>query len=79
MVGEATDAEMADHLGERIEAALTGEVELERGTVTLSASVGVAFVGSDQDPDADDLLSRADAAMYEVKRRRSRPDGQAAT
>ncbi|HSK23838.1 MAG TPA: diguanylate cyclase [Egicoccus sp.] len=70
VVGEADTKETAVRLGARLEAALSGEVVLERGTVTLSASVGVGFVGSDERPDADDLLSRADAAMYEVKRRR---------
>ncbi|MBS3941253.1 MAG: diguanylate cyclase [Actinobacteria bacterium] len=70
VIGEADSADTAARLGERIDAALRGEVVLGEATVTLSASVGMAFVGPDERPDADDLLSRADAAMYEVKRDR---------
>lgn len=70
VIGEADTPQTADQLGERISAALIGEVVLDETTVELSASVGVAFVSPDERPDADDLLSRADAAMYEVKHRR---------
>lgn len=70
VVGEADSVATAAQLGERLSKALVGEVALDSAVVPLSASVGIAFVGPDEHPDADDLLSRADTAMYEVKRRR---------
>lgn len=69
VVGEAADEETAVHLGERLAEAVEGETRIEGTTVAVSASVGVAYVGSDDTVDADDIISRADAAMYEVKRR----------
>jgi diguanylate cyclase (GGDEF)-like protein len=49
--------------------ALRAPFHLHGRTVTMSASVGVATVGSDGvTVTADDLLSRADIAMYAVKR-----------
>jgi GGDEF domain-containing protein len=37
--------------------------------VEVSASVGIAFVDPGDHSDVDAILSRADATMYEVKRR----------
>jgi diguanylate cyclase (GGDEF)-like protein len=49
--------------------ALRAPFHLHGRSVTMSASVGVATVGSDKVTiTADDLLSRADMAMYAVKR-----------
>lgn len=55
-------------VAERVAATLRREVELEAETVDVRASVGVAWSG-DEALDADELVARADAAMYESKRR----------
>jgi GGDEF domain-containing protein len=46
-------------------------VVLLPGTDAVSAAIGVALATEPEDP--HDLLRRADAAMYEDKRRRPRP------
>ncbi|MFA9445796.1 PAS domain S-box protein [Egicoccus sp. AB-alg6-2] len=71
VVGEASDRAMALQLGQRLADAIAGEARIDAGRVELAASVGVAFAPSDDETTADDLVSRADAAMYEAKRRRS--------
>jgi diguanylate cyclase (GGDEF)-like protein/PAS domain S-box-containing protein len=68
VVGEATDEATALHLGERLAVAVEGETRIEGATVTVSASVGVAYVDSDEAADADHVISRADTAMYQIKR-----------
>mgnify|MGYP003791718011 CR=1 FL=1 len=45
---------------------------LSAGTALVGASIGVAFGEPDSSLRADELVSRADAAMYEQKRSRSR-------
>jgi diguanylate cyclase (GGDEF)-like protein/PAS domain S-box-containing protein len=55
-------------LAERLAMVMAREVVLEAGVVDLRASVGVAVVDEDV-TSADDLVARADAAMYESKRR----------
>ncbi|MGZ8744454.1 MAG: diguanylate cyclase domain-containing protein [Nocardioides sp.] len=69
VVGEADDADTALGMGERLAAAVSGMTEISGAVVRVSASVGVAYVGRDDDSGADDILSRADAVMYEVKKR----------
>ncbi len=61
---EGLDA--VDVLVDRIERVLAVPVELSAGDVCIGASVGV--VVNDGQSSADDLLARADAAMYERKR-----------
>lgn len=68
VVGEAADRQSALQLGERVANAVDGTLRLEAGTVRIAGSVGVAFVGADERADADEVLSRADAVMYRVKR-----------
>jgi GGDEF domain-containing protein len=46
--------------------ALTQEVVLSSGVVTLSASIGGACSGEPEN--GDELVARADVAMYESKR-----------
>jgi diguanylate cyclase (GGDEF)-like protein/PAS domain S-box-containing protein len=55
-------------IGERVAAALRGEVFLAAGPVDLRASIGVVHAGP-RSMAADELVARADAAMYESKRR----------
>jgi diguanylate cyclase (GGDEF)-like protein/PAS domain S-box-containing protein len=69
VVGESEDERGALQLGVRLAAALDGTVDVDGTPVKVSASVGVAFVGRGDHSGADAILSRADATMYEVKRR----------
>lgn len=55
-------------MAERLALVMAREVVLEAGVVDLRASVGVAVV-DDEVHTADELVARADAAMYESKRR----------
>jgi diguanylate cyclase (GGDEF)-like protein/PAS domain S-box-containing protein len=68
VVGEAEDAAAALEMGRRLAAAVADDVELDGRLVPVSASIGVAYVHPDRRVGADELLSRADAAMYAVKR-----------
>ncbi len=53
----------------RLKEAITGEVTFARQRIMLSASIGAASCRAGE-VDAEKLLEQADAAMYEVKRRR---------
>ena len=62
----------AERVAERILAALAAPFELGEGTVTLSASIGIAVTSGPMDEDeataaADELLRDADTAMYAAK------------
>jgi predicted signal transduction protein with EAL and GGDEF domain len=63
----------ARRLTQHVEGALAGPFALAGEPVTISASVGVVF--SRGEGGADDLISRADQAMYRANqaRRRARP------
>jgi len=58
-----------DRLVERLLAAIERPCEIEAGTATVSASIGMAIYPDDATNGAE-LIRRADAAMYEVKRAR---------
>jgi diguanylate cyclase (GGDEF)-like protein len=58
----------ASQIAERILNTLTKPVDLEGREVATSASIGIAF-GAHSDSSLKDLLNRADAAMYQAKRR----------
>ena len=64
--------EAAMQAAQRIREALCGTFQLSSGAVELSASIGVAWTNGGT-PTADELVKRADAAMYESKEQR---DGQ---
>lgn len=65
------DEPTARAAGTRLHDAVTGPVEVVRGTVVeVGASVGVAFTRGPCS--ADELIARADAALYEAKRGRGR-------
>jgi diguanylate cyclase len=51
---------------ERIAEALTGPVVLEGERMTIGASIGIAVAANETDP--EDLIKRADAAMYTAKK-----------
>jgi diguanylate cyclase (GGDEF)-like protein len=68
----ASPAVVAGQVYPRIAATLQDPVRLEGGvTACVSASVGMAVCGPDDDHDVTDLLRIADAAMYAAKRRRT--------
>jgi diguanylate cyclase (GGDEF)-like protein len=59
-----TDAQLADSAAERLAASLRSVFQ---GTPTVTASIGVVSCGATESS-ADDLLRRADQAMYDAKR-----------
>lgn len=61
-------------LAEKLEKALAVPYPVSDATVALTPSIGVSVFPTDAS-DADALLARADAAMYEVKRRRRHTAG----
>jgi diguanylate cyclase (GGDEF)-like protein/PAS domain S-box-containing protein len=63
-----TDDGEALAIAQRVRDTLHGDVELPQGRVWLRSSIGVAVSGPGGDADA--LVARADAAMYESKRAR---------
>ncbi|WP_051341020.1 ammonium transporter [Azospirillum halopraeferens] len=63
-----TDAAALDHVARKIVAAVARPVVLEGGEVQVSTSVGAALFPEHAD-DADDLLRKADAALYQAKTR----------
>jgi len=69
LVGPLADPALADTTANRILAALDRPITLDDGTVTSSvlASIGVAVSHSPLEASADDLLDRADQAMYQSK------------
>ena len=69
LTGLDGEAELRELVG-RLEASLCGPVDVDGRTVTVGASVGAALVGPGTAVTGDDLLARADAAMYRVKRGR---------
>jgi diguanylate cyclase (GGDEF)-like protein/PAS domain S-box-containing protein len=62
--------EQAIALAQRLTSTLSGDVRLSAGSVSHHVSIGVAWSDSDA-TDADSLVAKADAAMYESKRRRT--------
>jgi diguanylate cyclase (GGDEF)-like protein len=65
--------EEAYHIAARVAEAISSPLDLPgAGTVTLTASVGVAFAGPYDEPDG--VVKKADAAMLAAKRARSRTD-----
>jgi diguanylate cyclase (GGDEF)-like protein/PAS domain S-box-containing protein len=69
-------ADQATSVADRITSALSEPAAIEGKRLQISASVGMAF-GSGRD--LDTLLKHADAAMYQVKRRRTGRSGYAYT
>ncbi len=67
MVLAGLDAGQAQALGARLVSALDAPLEVRGHQVRVGASVGVAVSPADG-ADAESLLSRADAALYSVKR-----------
>jgi diguanylate cyclase (GGDEF)-like protein len=70
LVENVTDIAVATSVAERVIAALRDPISLGRNAVTAGVSVGVALSDADT-RSVDDVLRRADAAMYAAKRRRT--------
>lgn len=68
LVDIAGPAEAID-VAERVIASIKQPFVLPNGTQQLSGSVGISFAGS-QDVDAEEMIRKADTAMYEAKRNR---------
>jgi len=60
------NVEDAHLLAERICSAFTSPFSLDSAVITITASVGIAYAGPGEEISAD-LMSRADAAMYQAK------------
>jgi diguanylate cyclase (GGDEF)-like protein len=65
---ELATVEDAMSIARRVNAAIRQPVRLRGGLEAITASIGIAFANS-PDADVEDLLHRADRAMYEAKRR----------
>lgn len=65
---ELTTREDAMSIARRVNAAIRQPVRLRGGLEAITASIGIAFANSPDDG-VEDLLHRADRAMYEAKRR----------
>lgn len=66
VVDSMTESEVTD-LSERIIAAISQPIVVASAITRVSASIGIATVAGDEF-DLDDLMNRADAALYEAKR-----------
>lgn len=66
MVCEGTTTEAAADIAQRVVNSLSKPFALREGAVRVTASVGVAI--SDGACDEEELLRRADAAMYRAKK-----------
>jgi diguanylate cyclase len=62
--------EVLNQICPRLRDAISAPIVLAAGPVMVGASVGVAFAGDETDADA--LIGRADAAMYDAKQRYDR-------
>jgi diguanylate cyclase (GGDEF)-like protein len=65
--GDLNDEGQIESLATRLDVALATPIDLAGSIVELSASIGIAFGGQGNDP--EQLLQRADTAMYQVKRK----------
>nr|WP_297429116.1 diguanylate cyclase [uncultured Actinotalea sp.] len=68
VVAEGVDDDGAAALAERVRHLLAHPVDVDGGTVTVTASVGVAVHSGDDPAAVSTVLTQADAAMYDAKR-----------
>ncbi|SNT34792.1 diguanylate cyclase/phosphodiesterase [Noviherbaspirillum humi] len=66
MVGGMPDAAMASHIGEKLFNCFRDAFDAGNGGLRVSPSIGIALF-PDDGTSVDDLVSHADAAMYQVK------------
>jgi diguanylate cyclase (GGDEF)-like protein len=64
-----SDRETARIIGERVRASIAEQpVETEEGSLTVTASLGVAIYDGDENQDLEKLIAVADQALYQAKR-----------
>jgi diguanylate cyclase (GGDEF)-like protein len=66
LLGDVPDATFAEQAAARLLASLDAPIEIEGVDVTAGASIGIAL-GTAETASVDDLLGRADVAMYRAK------------
>ncbi|MFC7513417.1 putative bifunctional diguanylate cyclase/phosphodiesterase [Herbaspirillum sp. GCM10030257] len=66
MVGNIPDVGMAAHIAEKLFECFTADFIPDQASLRISPSIGIALY-PDDGVTVDDLISHADAAMYEVK------------
>jgi diguanylate cyclase (GGDEF)-like protein/PAS domain S-box-containing protein len=64
---ELASIDEAYSIASRVEAAIAAPVDTCAGRVSVTASVGMALAEGSEGADADDLIRRADEAMYKAK------------
>jgi diguanylate cyclase (GGDEF)-like protein len=65
--GDLIEESQIGGLATRLDVAISTPFDLSGSEVEMSASIGIAFAGQGNDP--EQLLHRADVAMYQVKRK----------
>ena len=70
---ELADVQEAHAIASRVEVAISAPIQTAAGPLTVHASVGLALAEGPQDADADDLIRRADEAMYRAKHAGAQP------
>ncbi|GAB3254847.1 GGDEF domain-containing protein [Kineosporia babensis] len=68
LLKEHTDLHGIQHVADRIVAAMHQPFHLEECEVTVKVSMSIGIARADESLTADDLLRRADSAMYSAKR-----------
>jgi diguanylate cyclase (GGDEF)-like protein len=66
MVDDIPDAGMASHIADKLFDCFKTNLIVQQATLPISPSIGIALYPADG-MSVDDLINRADAAMYEVK------------
>jgi diguanylate cyclase (GGDEF)-like protein/PAS domain S-box-containing protein len=64
---ELAGLEEAHTIASRVEVAIAAPIDTSNGPLTVYASVGLALAEGAREADADDLIRRADEAMYRAK------------
>jgi diguanylate cyclase (GGDEF)-like protein/PAS domain S-box-containing protein len=64
---ELSGLEEAHAIASRVEVAIADPIDTDAGPLTVCASVGLALAEGSRDADADELIRRADEAMYRAK------------
>jgi diguanylate cyclase (GGDEF)-like protein len=68
VIGQLTDPADAAALADRILASIAQPIEIDGVCLTTTGSIGMAISAPDISSSPDELLSRADHALYQAKR-----------
>jgi diguanylate cyclase (GGDEF)-like protein len=69
LLGDVDDPEIVQHFGARLLHRLSEPYEISAGAYHITVSIGVALVAPNQAHDPQELLRRADVALYRAKER----------